>query len=177
MKEQGMQILPAAMSIIMKKACAIACFLTALVTEGSTLSCIKCSVEDKLTCTGPPVICQSDSSVCISKLTRTLTGSGSIRKWTTEFSRSCGSYKKQCLKLESVTAPNYHVRSNSSCCNTNNCDPDTPILLKASYIPNGVMCGACNSWSSSPYIFLTVAAYAIETLGTFCCRTTSPFHG
>lgn len=123
MKEQDMQILTAAKSI------AIASFLAALITKGNTLSCIKCSTDEKHTCTGSPVVCQLDSNVCISKLTQTLTGRAFARKLTTEFSRSCGSYKKHCLKFESVTAPSYQVRSNSTCCNTNNCAPDTPSCM------------------------------------------------
>ncbi|XP_078511661.1 phospholipase A2 inhibitor gamma subunit B-like [Lissotriton helveticus] len=143
MKEPGIQILPAAKSI------AIASFLAALITEGNSLSCIKCITDEKPTCTGTSVVCQSDSNACVSKLTQTITGKGLARKLTTEFTRSCGSYKKHCLKLESVTAPSYRVRSNSTCCNTHNCGPVTPSFRKSNTIPNGVLCDACYSRSSS----------------------------
>ncbi|XP_069811925.1 phospholipase A2 inhibitor and Ly6/PLAUR domain-containing protein-like, partial [Dendropsophus ebraccatus] len=67
---------------------------------------------------------------------------------TTVFQRGCTD-PAQCNAKSSLTLQNGHISIALSCCGTDSCTPTIPQLPPKSSTPNGVVCRACRSETSS----------------------------
>uniref|UniRef100_A0A8C5QV79 UPAR/Ly6 domain-containing protein n=1 Tax=Leptobrachium leishanense TaxID=445787 RepID=A0A8C5QV79_9ANUR len=120
-------------------------------TTSDSLSCIECVNATGLSCTGSGVICP-EGSVCGSHYTVTESG-GSV---SVTVSRKC-LHENQCRSSGSYSFVNVKVKTATSCCNTNNCNPSLPQWSSRSSEPNGVTCPSCSSPGS-------VVCYSGETM-------------
>ncbi|XP_078511652.1 uncharacterized protein LOC144770773 isoform X5 [Lissotriton helveticus] len=151
----------------MRTAFSVACFLASLCFEGNALSCISCSSRTGPSCTGQAVMCDKLYDVCFTKYSVTRSTGRRLRqtdlkdsreitrhnigvgKTTAIFIRNCGTRSRRCDKIETVTATYVKVRGNTTCCNTDNCEPAIPTVPKNPTKPNGVKCRTCTSLTST----------------------------
>uniref|UniRef100_A0A8C5WJB0 UPAR/Ly6 domain-containing protein n=1 Tax=Leptobrachium leishanense TaxID=445787 RepID=A0A8C5WJB0_9ANUR len=117
----------------------------------SSLSCIECVNATGSSCPGSSVICP-EGNVCGSHYTVTETG-GSV---SVTVSRKCLP-ENQCRSSGSYSFVNVKIKTATSCCNTNNCNPSLPQWSSRSSEPNGVTCPSCSSPGS-------VVCYSGETM-------------
>ncbi|XP_044134624.1 phospholipase A2 inhibitor NAI-like [Bufo gargarizans] len=116
--------------------------LSALAATSYALSCTQCFSKET-TCSGPSITCPSDHQ-CGSAYTETTI----VGVKSTSLTRSC-SPSSQCDLKGSVRIQQGHMRVSTSCCNTDNCAPNTPTYPTTSSNPNGLVCRSCISADST----------------------------
>ncbi|XP_078511660.1 uncharacterized protein LOC144770775 isoform X2 [Lissotriton helveticus] len=130
----------------MRTAFSVACFLASLLFEGNALSCTRCFSKTGPRCTGRAMMCDKSDDVCFTKYSVTRSG---VAKTTSIFIRACGTRSQRCDKVETVTATYVKVRGNTTCCNTDNCEPAIPTVPVNPRQMNGVRCRTCISQTST----------------------------
>ncbi|XP_068099218.1 phospholipase A2 inhibitor NAI-like [Hyperolius riggenbachi] len=99
---------------------------------------MQCYIIGSPTCQGGKLVNCSDGEVCttlIEEFTQPLTVSNTLL-------RSCGP-PYQCNQNGSYTTADRRVRMSTSCCSTNNCTPEFPILPIVYNEKNGKICHSC----------------------------------
>uniref|UniRef100_A0A8C5WHC6 UPAR/Ly6 domain-containing protein n=1 Tax=Leptobrachium leishanense TaxID=445787 RepID=A0A8C5WHC6_9ANUR len=109
------------------------CLFFALIHSGDARSCIECYNTAGDSCTGPSKVCQTSDDVCMSGV---LTF-GSLGL----FGRSCVQGTSSCNMSGSLL--NGQVQLATSCCNSDNCNPQALTLLPSKPETNGLKCLAC----------------------------------
>ncbi|XP_056400718.1 uncharacterized protein LOC130294610 [Hyla sarda] len=87
--------------------------------------------------------CSSEFDVCLT-IIYVLEQRSENRQNGFQCIRACGK-STECDLKESLTTPTYRVRFRTSCCTTDSCLPNLPVLPVKNDIKNGVLCPACYS--------------------------------
>ncbi|KAG8433712.1 hypothetical protein GDO86_012171 [Hymenochirus boettgeri] len=117
----------------------VTCILSAVIAQGYALSCVQCISTDGNSCTGPVMPCPVGDYVCSSTYTETMMKSQPTEK---QFIRQC-ELKAACGSSGSITMPGGKVKSNSTCCRTDGCDPGLITFPPTKSSKNGVVCDSC----------------------------------
>ncbi|KAM9299504.1 uncharacterized protein PAF06_016583 [Gastrophryne carolinensis] len=115
--------------------------LSVLSAPGCSISCIQCINTSDDSCSGPSSPCSEPDQVCVTSYTvSSLAGLPVMRT----FMRLCGD-PKTCFQKGSLTVPLGQAKVSYTCCTTDNCTSEKPILPPDSTYENGVKCEGCIS--------------------------------
>ncbi|XP_018081954.1 phospholipase A2 inhibitor and Ly6/PLAUR domain-containing protein [Xenopus laevis] len=116
----------------------ILCVLSCFAGSGFCLSCIHCTSNNGLTCSGTPKNC-TGLSVCMSTVAQTTTYTKQVAN---TFKRNCG--EPQDCSAGSLSSYLITTVTNSTCCFNDSCTPPTPTLpTYRSETKNGAVCKTC----------------------------------
>ncbi|KAM4651465.1 phospholipase A2 inhibitor and Ly6/PLAUR domain-containing protein-like [Discoglossus pictus] len=121
------------------------CTLSALTATGYSLSCIHCIGPTGTFCTGQSLQCVSEDYACATVHAVTLMGGVEV---TNTIARQCVP-RKGCDKAGSISIPQGRVKSSTTCCYRENCEPPTPSFPQDRTGKNGVVCKSCMSTESN----------------------------
>ncbi|XP_078511647.1 phospholipase A2 inhibitor gamma subunit B-like isoform X2 [Lissotriton helveticus] len=130
----------------MRNPCVIALILASLLTNGNAILCVRCISTEEQSCSREPEACPSGYNVCLTKIVQLTIDDAST---AIEFIRGCGNYRDDCNKIESVSAVNIKISSNSTCCSQDRCEPQKPKVPVLKFFPNGAQCRTCFSVTST----------------------------
>ncbi|KAM3922124.1 uncharacterized protein RB166_011412 [Leptodactylus fuscus] len=117
----------------------VTCLLSAIAATGYSLTCITCTSLTDIICEGPSVTCSSGDDSCLLSYIVTSMGGMEISKM---YIRQCGK-SNLCSKTGSISLPNGRMKAGTTCCRTNDCTPDKPVLPPDSHEKNGLACKTC----------------------------------
>ncbi|XP_040183144.1 phospholipase A2 inhibitor and Ly6/PLAUR domain-containing protein-like isoform X2 [Rana temporaria] len=115
--------------------------LSALSPSSHSLSCIQCMNLEGDSCTAPTQTCPKPDQICRSVYMLT-SGDGIPESQT--FLRECGD-RATCHLSGTLSVPNERIQSSATCCNSDGCTPEKPVLPPISNEKNGVSCQSCRS--------------------------------
>ncbi|XP_063800043.1 phospholipase A2 inhibitor gamma subunit B-like [Pseudophryne corroboree] len=124
----------------MMKSLGFLAVLSALAATGYSITCKSCW-QFATACTSPTVSCPA-GNVCVSSYSVVQTVTSSTPQ--IQYSISCG-LRDHCNITGSMTFIYGTVRTGTSCCDTDDCTPPTPILPALSSQKNGLTCRTCYS--------------------------------
>lgn len=117
----------------------ITCLLSAFAATGSSLSCTECTSLGDTICNGTSNVCAAGDYSCVLSYIVTSMGGMEISKM---YIRQCAQ-SNVCSKTGSISLPNGRIKAGTTCCKTDDCIPDKPVLPPDSAEKNGLSCKTC----------------------------------
>uniref|UniRef100_A0A8C5R919 UPAR/Ly6 domain-containing protein n=1 Tax=Leptobrachium leishanense TaxID=445787 RepID=A0A8C5R919_9ANUR len=111
------------------------CIFAASVTSGNGILCPECFNSTTANCEGSLATCASCQTV--------VAESGHGNNSVSVIEKSCSVYPDSCNFAYSVTASDFHISFNSSCCDTELCNNGSVQVLPRNTTENGLECPSC----------------------------------
>ncbi|XP_072282039.1 phospholipase A2 inhibitor and Ly6/PLAUR domain-containing protein-like [Pyxicephalus adspersus] len=133
--------------------------LLSLVAFGYALSCMDCRSADEKQCIGPTLTCAHGFVCKAEKIT--FKGHCNV---TGSYVKTCAPINQCALKGIARFPKGMNLKMSTSCCTTNNCNPDQPTFPAAVLKHNGIECPFCMSEGSDCYSSENMPCTGNETM-------------